>query len=86
MTYADYKRFTRDPHHDRQVEWWHNRIKKLFRTHDWEALIPIVERAEAPNPPPAIFWAVRLRGGAFTSDGVRWLARQKALGLRPYED
>ena len=74
MTYADYKRFVCDPRHVRQVDRWHNRITRLFRAHDWEQLIPIVERAERPNPPPAIFWAVRSRGGAFTSSGPRWLA------------
>jgi hypothetical protein len=72
-SYAEYKRFVRDPKHRRHTDWWFARITKLFMARDYERLIPILERAEAPNPPPAIYWAARARGGAFTSDGFRWL-------------
>lgn len=74
MTFADFKRYMRDPRHGRQVDRWCRRITKLLLAHDWAALNSIVERAEQPNPAPAIYWAVRSRLGAFTSEGLRWLA------------
>jgi hypothetical protein len=62
------------------MNWWFARITKLLTAHDFERLIPIVERAEQPNPPSAIYWAVRARGGVFTSAGLRHIQK---IELRP---
>lgn len=57
-------------------------VMRLFKAHDWKNLIPVVERAERPSCPPAHYWAVPLRGSAFTSAYLRYLKNTRNSGAR----